>query len=242
MKVFIGIPTYEGKSYCLPYFLDGLRQIKDKYEGVIMDNSADDGYYKQLKELTKDIPQISVLKERHIKSSMDNLVNSRNALREIFLKGDYDYFFSLEQDVACPETVISDLLRNKKDVCAGIYYSVYGLKGEKQVKPVLFDFGDDPKTMKFMGKTFIPNQLLRARVSGMGCIIISREVIEKIRFRHDNYQTYDDVCFANDLLELDMPIYADTNVQCRHYLKIGDAVMMLALNKEKKEVAPEIIK
>ena len=62
--------------------------------------------------------------------------------------------------------------------------------------------------------------LLKIAVSGLGCILIHRSVLEKIKFRYDKkYPSFDDIFFGLDCKENNFGIYADTNIVCKHLLK-----------------------
>ena len=61
------------------------------------------------------------------------------------------------------------------------------------------------------------NELLKIDGIGLGCLLIHRNVLNKVKFRYKkeiNY--YDDVCFSYDALKLGYEIFVDTRIKCRH--------------------------
>ena len=61
----------------------------------------------------------------------ERIVSSRNKLKEYFLKNDYDYLLSLEQDVVSPKDVIERLMKHDKDICSGLYFNHGGIKNSR---------------------------------------------------------------------------------------------------------------
>ena len=62
-------------------------------------------------------------------------------------------------------------------------------------------------------------KLMEIKLCGTGCILIHRNVLEKITFRYDtNTDAFDDTFFCEDARRLGFKIYADTNVQCDHLI------------------------
>ena len=53
---------------------------------------------------------------------------------------------------------------------------------------------------------------------GNACVLIKREVLEKIKFRYAG-EFFDDMMFCKDAVKLGYKIYADTFVKCKHLIE-----------------------
>ena len=224
-KVLVGVITASPYEYCLREFLDSVKSfIYDNFDLVVVDNSEDNSYYDKLKSLS-----LNVIKDEHIKDIRDRLVHSRNILRDYALKNNYDYLLSLEQDIIAPKDTINRLVRHNKDIVTAVYFKLVEksyfeknklIKKTKELYPVLFQFA--PKEMKDKMRFVLPlevrgDKFFKVRASGLGCILISRKVLEKIKFRTVKGNTsYDDLWFCDDAIKHRFDIYVDTSVKCKH--------------------------
>ncbi|MBI4155165.1 hypothetical protein HY498_03710 [Candidatus Woesearchaeota archaeon] len=216
VKVLIGCPTYDGKAYCLDKYLESIKNFKFKdYELVLVDNSKTEDYFNLLKS-----KGINVIRGKDLGDPVKNVVVNRNLLRDYFLKKDFDYFFSLEQDVIAPNDVIEKLISHKKEVISGVYYTVYRFKGEPGVRPLLWAAVEGkPDAVRFMSTEAKKPGLYKIKWCGLGCLMIARKVIKDIKFRYvENSGVFDDVWFCKDAEKKGYEIWADTSVQCDHEL------------------------
>ena len=219
MKILVGCPTAEAMKPSLVPYIQGLMNFtyKDK-DFLIVDNSETDDYSEYIASF--DIP---VQKDTYFPELKERIVHSRNILRQKVLDGDYDYFLSLEQDVIPPIDVIERLLEHKKDVVSGVYYTVYYFNGEPKVRPLIWkDVPSEPEKMQFMGEEArlgmqnpdVP-QLHKIKRCGLGCVLISKKVLEKVKFRN-HPQTFDDFQFCGDAINAGFELFADVSIQCQH--------------------------
>tara|TARA_Y100000310_G_C20497840_1_gene722432 strand:- start:47 stop:799 length:753 start_codon:yes stop_codon:yes gene_type:complete len=240
-KVFIGCPTWIGKKYCINRYLNGIAALDypEKYF-MIVDNTDSDEYINLLKE-----KGVNALKGPHDKDPKKTVVDSRNILREEFLKTDFEYFLSLEQDVIPPPNAIKTLLANNARVVSGVYFTLVEVNNKAALDPMAFvsvtqewidkikakpdvykeqyaelkknDF--DPKKIKrrlTFEEVKEPDVIEVNRV-GLGCMLIHREVLEKFKFRY-NPTGYDDMTFCSDVLDNKWKILLDTSVKCKHFI------------------------
>ena len=120
-KVLVGCPTSEHKEYCLDKYLEGIKALTySNFDFLLVDNSEDDRYYNQLKN-----KGVNVVRDKYYELARERVAKSRNILREKCLNEGYDYFFSLEQDVVPPIDVIERLLKHKKEIISGVYYTYF---------------------------------------------------------------------------------------------------------------------
>jgi len=212
MRVLIGCPTSIHKEYCLKEYLDGINSLTYKYfDLVLVDNSEKSKYYNKLRECG-----VKVIKDGYNESAKERIISSRNKLREYFLKNDYDYLLSLEQDVVPPKDIIERLMKHKKEICSGLYFK----ERDGELVPIMYisykeGFAKLPKFEE------IPDdELVEVVTSGLGCILISRKVVERVKFRYEkDNEPWDDVWFCEDARTKGFKVYVDTSVRCKHFIK-----------------------
>ena len=218
VKILIGCPTYDGKAYCLDRFLESVKNFDFKnYEFVLVDNSKTEDYFNLLQR-----KGVNVIRGKDLGDPVKNVVVNRNILRDYFLEGDFDYFFSLEQDVIAPKDVVDKLISHKKDVITGVYYTLYRFQGQPAVRPLIWASVDGrPDDMRFMSTEAKKPGSYKIKACGLGCLMISRRVIEEVKFRYvENSGIFDDIWFCKGVSEKGYEIWTDTSIQCDHDLNV----------------------
>ncbi len=214
-KVLVGCPTSNHKGYCLEAYANAVKSLTYKnYDILLVDNSEDSTYIEKIKK--EGLP---VVKGPYHEGARDRIVSSRNILREETIKG-YDYFLSLEQDVIPPKNIIESLLKHNKKITTGIYFANNLLpNGSIALIPLVYKLIDD-KTLTMRPLTedeVFKDQLIEVVSCGLGCVLIHKSVLEKIKFRYD-LNSFDDRWFCKDAYDLNIPIYADTSIRCKHLI------------------------
>ena len=217
-KVLIGCPTSFHKEYALKEYIEAIRKLTYKnHDFLLVDNSQDDNYLEKIKSFN-----IPVIKGLYFESARDRIIVSRNILRQKVLDDDYDYFLSLEQDVIPPEDIIEKLLQHKKEVITAVYFANNVIPGEVSSKliPLVYVL-EDEKTLSMRplneNELWKNQGLVQVVSAGLGCVLISRNVLEKIEFRYD-LNTFDDRWFFMDLYNQKILAYADTSIKCKHLI------------------------
>ncbi len=226
-KILIACPTYEGMSYCLDEFLAAIRSLNySSADILIADNSESESYANRIKD-----KGFNVIRCKRCASAKQTIIETRNALRQDFLKGDYDHFFSVEQDVILTPTIIEELLKHKKEIISGVYYKFKEISGIRTYYPLLMTAcdadgnqmqTDEPDCLiRDMYRHEVEEpRLIQVEAAGLGCMMIARKVLEKIAFRYDeSKKAYDDMLFALDAKKAGFRIYADTKLKCRHLIE-----------------------
>lgn len=214
-KILVGCPTSFHKEYALEKYAKAVKSLTyPNYDILLIDNSPNNDYLEKIKKLN-----LPVIKGPYFEGALDRIIASRNILREYVLEHDYDYLFSLEQDVIPPKDIIENLLQHKKRVITAIYFNYFTKNNETRPLPIIWTRVDSK--YRYVIK---PNQLnkglLRIAMSGLGCILIHKTVLNKIKFRYEkNEDAFDDVYFALDCKENNIPIYAYTDLICKHLIK-----------------------
>jgi len=211
-RILLGVPTYEGKEYILERFIDRIKNLTyDNYDILIVDNSKDDDYFNKIKSLG-----VPVIKSKWDERSKIRLTNAQNLLRQKVLDEGYDYLFNLEQDLIPPVDIIEKLLFHKKEVISGWYYitSIPRPCLSQTWQLVDMQFASRPVLMTEMAK----ERLMKCFLGSFGCSLISRSVLEKIKFRvYKTFSQHADTWFYFDCDKLKIPVYADTDLLIPHF-------------------------
>ena len=216
-KILVGCPTSDYHEYALEEYSEAVKSLTHKnYDVLLVDNSKDDAYMKKLK--ASGLPAV---KGPWHEEAKERIINSRNILRQKILDDKYDYFLSLEQDVIPPKNIIERLLQHKKRVVTGIYFNYINVKKSVELAPVVWSKVNMEKEERyFLRPSELNKGLIKIAMSGLGCILIHRSILEKIKFRYENkYPAFDDIFFGLDCKENKVNIYADTNIICKHLIK-----------------------
>ena len=216
-KILVGCPTSQYQDYCLDSYAKVVSNLTySNYDILLVDNSKDDKYYNKLKKIG-----IPVIKGPWFEGARDRIVESRNILRKTALDKNYDYFLSLEQDVIPPKDVIQRLLSHKKDVVSGLYFNYNTVDGKNILVPMLWGKAKKEDEILFIdSKSVIRNSVISVGACGLGCVLINKKVLEKVKFRYDpKKDSFDDMYFSLDVHSNGFDILADTSVKCKHLIK-----------------------
>lgn len=230
-KILIGVITYNGHKYCVDELFKSLAKYTyQNFDILFVDNSADNDYIELLKKKAEEFldkssqPKVFFVKDEpgsKYDFFMDKIVSSRNLVRKEFLKmaeaDEYEYLFWLDSDVICPPDVLERCLSHNKDQVTGLYLGRQGAAKNK-VMPVLYDFGPKGHARLMEIKEIINDKLIEVAAAGLGCALVAKKVIEKVKIRY--YETSkrgEDVAFFVDAREkFGFRLFADTSIKCDH--------------------------
>lgn len=215
-RILVGCPTSLHKTYCLHAYAEGIRHLTYPFLDILLvDNSEDPSYTQHIKQ--EGLP---VIRGPSLPHAKERIVASRNLLRERFLQGGYDYLFSLEQDVIPPADILERLLAHGKKIISGVVFTRFEMNGEHRIKPLLWGSTERQDEMRFMDAEVAAPGLYSIRACGLGCLLIHRDVLEKIPFRLlPDRSTFDDIPFCRDCVDAGFDLYADTSVKCQHLIE-----------------------
>lgn len=216
LKVLVGCPVSDFHEYSTKQYIEAIKKLTySNYDVVLADNSKNGEFYKKLKT-----HGLNVIRMPYSDSAKIRIVDSRNALRDIVLDKNYDYFLSLEQDVIPPFNIIEKLIQHRKDAVSGVYFNYF----QDVEEPIPLAFVEtnikDYSMRAIKDEELNSGKLIKITASGLGCVLISRKVLEKVKFRIDaKKDTFDDMPFCEDLEKNNFDLYLDTSVKCVHLLK-----------------------
>ena len=217
-KVLLAAPTSTYKQYIfLEWYLHAATLSYPNYEILIVDNSHDQNYHKELRKMGINVLYCNPKG----KTNHQYITESQNMLRDYFLANKFDYYFSYEVDQFGPPNIIEQLMAAKKDVISAPYFIDHGHKsrllisyfeqiGEKKFETI---FPEMKELANFMDGT-----IKQTYENGIGCTLIKRHVLEKIRFRIEPFAPgHSDKYFYADLWASTIHSYMDTSVLVRHF-------------------------
>jgi GT2 family glycosyltransferase len=222
-KVLIGCPTYEIYDYCLGPYLAAVRHLDHMNADLLMvDNSPTDEFYNQLKRKGVKAERIY-----YVDSARERIVRSRNLLLQKAMRGGYDYFFSLEQDVIVQPDTLTRLLSHGKPIVSGYYankrliqiqHNKTGEMKRTMVElPLAYMRTDEGEVRRAHPGQLRNKGLVEVGAVGVGCLLIAREVFTRLRFRYDpQKESFDDMHFSEDAEKLGYKLYVDGDTIATH--------------------------
>ena len=96
--------------------------------------------------------------------------HARNTACESALKFGFQYLFFLDDDILLPPNSIHMLMSHNLDITSGLYY-----RRALPIHPVALVDGNPPTPIEVA-----PNSLIKADFVGAGCLLIRRNVLEKM--------------------------------------------------------------
>lgn len=222
-RVLIGCPTCYLYKYALEEYINAIKRLDyPYYEIMLVDNSPHKNYLELIKKKGIRAERIS-----YYRRARDRIVNARNLLREVTIKERYDYLFSVEQDIIIPPDTLNRLISYNKKVVSALYTKPVQLTivneetGQRNIKnvdmPVVYFRNNNGKIIRPMLHDVYGKGLIQVGNVGLGCILISRDVLERIVFRYEKDRVaFDDMYFGLDCMDNGIPIYLDSDLLVKH--------------------------
>jgi len=222
----LGITAYDRKAYIIDKFLDSIRSLTYKnIEILFVDNSKTEEYADYIRN-----EGFEVIRSGWFETTHERLTDAYNTLRVKFLEGDYSHLMVIEQDIIAPNDTIERLLQHDKDVCSGLYYladtpcvMVGGLRDVPPGKEREFRFEKKVYFYDFIDEKILKTKkLVQVFCCGLGCVLIKREVLEKVEFRikknpGGEWKGHNDMFFYFDLRARNIKVFLDPTIKCEHY-------------------------
>ncbi len=217
MKVLVGAPISDLHEYCLDEFIQRIKSLTYKnYDILLIDNSKTDKLYNKLKDT------IPIKRMKYIKEARKRVTTAHNLLRKHVLKNNYDYLLNLDQDTIPPKNVIETLLKHNKKFISGLYFGHHTIEtGENRIMPFAWIFTEKKdfwgKVRYLTDEAVFKPQLLKIAFAGAGCLLIHKDILNKIKFRYDSkIEAWDDRWIAYDAYKKGFEVFLDTTVKCKH--------------------------
>jgi len=224
-KILLFSPISQAKAYILPKWIRWIKALGNlqpatcNLQILLIDNSPN-------RKLEHDLRKIGIHCEYHNpkgKRIIDIIAACQERAREYAMEKNFDFLFSLECDVFPPVQMIIDLLlQHRKPVVSATYFIEYGPNSQLCLQQRYKDtftrwqtyFNLDHGTWLID----VDGSLKTGQQAGLGCTLIHRSVLEKIKFRTEPDKIYpSDSYFYTDLDTNGIPYFVDTSLLCQHY-------------------------
>ena len=234
VKILVAAPTFKGMKYCQDEFFLRIKNLKGSYDILIVDNSKDDEYFKEL----NNINGIKVIHDATIEEkSVFRLISSRNLILRYGIDNNYTHILMLDSDVIPPENIIEELLKWDKGIISGVYFNYFNINNKKQLLPVVWKYLTEkefeelkknyPKYSNLKSRTEIKrhitkeeidsDELHEVAVPSAGCMLIRRDVFKKVKYgKFKETGADDDIYFIEKAREFGFEPYCYTKVKCNH--------------------------
>ena len=222
-KILVATPTYEGKNYCLPQFIDNVANFtypKSRYDFMIFDNSSTP---KNAEYINKEFGVKCHWKDYSGMTIIEKLALTHEAIRVHAINNHYDYILHLESDVFPPDDVLEQLLWTKKDMI-GVPYQLFG---GGQRRPVTEAYAiSEQRENEFIGTLnigfihhwYFNGKVQRCFTNGIGCTLMKVNTIKNIPFRFvEGNDAAPDTWFVRDLAYNGIPYYVHTGLLAFHW-------------------------
>ena len=221
-KILVGAPTADVKNYCAEEWVNNVKSIiyPSSVDIFLADNSDDSANVEFLRSLGVQSERVKFKKNESI---ISRITKGHNLVRKKALEGDYDFLLHLETDIFPPPEVLISLLSHRKSI-ASISYDIFDMHDREPVMLQLEEaYDSEPSGAIIRGKHnygAYDGTLKQAWANGVGCTLIHKSVLEKVKFRFDKDRDgFSDSWFAYDIRKLGIPMYVDTSMYAYHQNK-----------------------
>jgi hypothetical protein len=224
-KVLIGIPTYDGKNYCLEAFLDNISKFtypKSRLGIYIADNSKDN---KNAIMISKKYGIKCFWRDYTGYKVYEKMADSHNQLRRYCIDEGYDYLLHLESDIFPQPDIIEQLLWARKPVVCALYQIFDGAWRTPCLKLADNKHEKSKDFLWYLDLTnfhhwYVDGTIKETHIAGIGCCLMKRKVCENFPFRwsNENYIPPDSF-FAQDLERAGVQNYVHTGILAFHWNK-----------------------
>jgi GT2 family glycosyltransferase len=214
-KVLIGIVTAQAKDYCFDVFCRSLARLTYPADILFVDNSEDPEH---VKKIQKRYPAIHMRTGHNL---IEIMANCNEYLQKKAMDEQYTHLLSLESDIIIRNDSIDYMLSFKKPVIGLPYFIGHSFLS------FLMQF--DCETFGYQRNVFPMNGIMsfhefdgepkRAIQIGLGCLLIRRDVLARVKFKIDpRYTQYHmDSSLHLQLQEMNIPVYLAQEYVLTHY-------------------------
>ncbi len=233
-KILVCCTVADVKEYCLEPYIQAIKKLTYKNKDILLaDNSKTDDYMNKIK-----LMGINCIKTENKNTIPESVIFGMNYLREYTLKNDYDYMLCLQQDVIAPPNLIELLLEPKKDIVTGVAPHLLLQDGKaKEIALLGIEDKNNPNKYRYIEYPTLlkyKSGIVKVDFCAMTCVLISRKVLEIIKFRYEKRQNstseldvdWDDMCFCRDIKKEGLEIYVNIAAKCDHLFYGGFSVTL----------------
>lgn len=237
-KVLVGIITAEIKQYCQPEFFEQLHLLTYPHKEIyFVDNSATNDNYKKIIKAGFNAYWLP----RKNKGVRQIMAESNEIIRQHVIRHKYDYLMNLESDIMLQKQqkhqkfydlledatdvkivnghydIIEQLMFHRKQVIGAVYDTNAGSYRRLCVHLIDNQAGFlNPYPVGKSDIMLLDGKTHKVFSTGIGACLITRQVLEKIRFHAENDGLHPDANFSHDIYNLGIDFFADTSIYLTH--------------------------
>jgi hypothetical protein len=229
-KVLVASPTARAKAYCFESWVkNAMGFTYPNYNIMLFDNTAggpsftyemNERFANMYGENNDKFLAAYDSEANKEKSIFAKMAVSHSAAARWALRNGYEYLLHLESDVFPEPNIIEELLFCGKPICGGLYHRDEGVKRRLTVQMPIMEAPDRIRGENFEAGEdlfFVDGSVKPVSHIGLGCVLIHRSVLEKVKFRWDpKRDVHPDTIWAEDVKKAGYTVYANTKVICRH--------------------------
>lgn len=235
-KILVCAPTASAKNYCFAEWVENVMNFTYPDFGVrLYDNTQDNGknahflnhfvaekYGSIVGFNEKFFAENSLLKNTiYDKDSViERMAASHNDCRDTLLMNNYQFMLHLETDVFPQHNIIEQLLFSRKSVVGALYCRDEGKFRKLMIQSRVYRGFNSFTSMNLEPNdevNFINGGLREVASVGLGCVLIERNVLKKIKFRFEKgVNNHPDTYFSEDCFRNGIKIFANTSLIARH--------------------------
>ena len=226
--VLIAAPTSSSKNYCWHEWIENAMQFNYlDFKIELYDNTNDSGINakylnSEFKKMFGNSVKFQAFHSNRmgIESTFHKITISLNQMRDSFLKNGWKYLFSLETDVFPQKDIIQNLMFNRKSVVGALYWRDEGIYRKPMIQTMVWCSPKNIKSFNMVAgddASFVDGNLKKVGSVGLGAVLISRPVLDKIKFRFiEGNDSSCDTYFSEDVYQNGWQIFSDTSQIARH--------------------------
>lgn len=207
--------------------------------GIPMVDSVRAEFFRTFLSAINLMPEEGTIKLEYTK--WGNTPNSRNDLVKSMLDGGHTHLFFMDSDMTFPSNTLSRLLQHDKEIVAGLY--------NRKIPPfATVIFKSDPSNKEWSTYNPTPeDKLIEVAAAGTGCMLIKREVFEKLEWPWFSYQPdpngkqrfmSEDVVFCINAREKGIITYCDCTIKCGH---VGNTIINPVMKEGELKVSVDVL-
>lgn len=157
-----------------------------------------------------------------------NVLHQYQRARSTFLAGRWDALFVVESDIilTAPDVLLK-LAALNADLAYGMYMfrsQPYMLNLFERYPGKARNHGESLTVWPSKYAAALEKKQIDVSGGGLGCVLIRRNVLELVDFRHEGEKTHCDSFFTMDVYSAGFSMRADTSVACGHKKPDGEVI------------------
>lgn len=213
-RVLVAAPHYNKKDYSLKRYADRIKNLDyPDYDILIADNSEDPDHLEVLDKHGLDAVWVNTGT-----TARERVRDSRNAIRQAALDGNYDFIFFVDTDIIPPKNILLELLQWGKKVIGGWYYIGVPSFARPVVTRTWIDLEKQNSDRMAIYKEMAENRLMKSFIGGMGVQLIHKDILKQFTFfTLPEMRWFADSFFFYALERKGIQAYTDTEMLCPHF-------------------------